>query len=67
MVKTKSPKKIDFSSGGITKAPSCPSATATSRVQAVAPTVNPRICMRPRIVPMATARKMKISGAAAAT
>ena len=37
--------------------------TATIRMQAVAPIANPRMRMRPRMVPMAIARNRKISGA----
>ena len=47
----------------MTNVPSWPRMTATIKVQAVAPMANPRIRMRPSNVPMATARKMKISGA----
>ena len=62
MVNTNRPNRIDLSIDGMTKVPSCPRITATIKVQAVAPMANPRMRMRPRIVPMPTARKRKISG-----
>ena len=51
----------------MTNVPSWPRITATIKVQAVAPMANPRMRMRPSNVPMATARKIKISGALVTT
>src|SRR5215468_3478746 len=67
MVNTNRPKKIALSRGGMTNVPSCPRTTATIKVQAVAPMANPRTRTRPSTVPMAIARKRKISGALATT
>src|SRR4029077_228015 len=63
IVKTNRLKNIDLNRGGITKFPSCPSNTAATSVQAVAPTENPLNWSRPKNVPSAIARSRKISGA----
>src|SRR5436853_7664783 len=65
MVKTNRLKKIDLNSGGMTKLPNCPRMTATLRMQAVVPSANPLNLTRPRIVPIATDKRRKISGAEA--
>src|ERR1700722_2092138 len=63
IVKTNRLKNIDLNNGGITKLPSCPSSTAATSVQAVAPTENPLIWSRPKNVPTATERSRKNPGA----
>src|SRR6185312_14934770 len=65
MVNTKRLKKIDLNSGGMTKVPNCPRATAATRMHAVVPSENPLNLIRPRTVPTAIARRMKISGVVA--
>jgi hypothetical protein len=51
----------------MTNVPSWPSTTATIKVEAVAPTANPRTRRRPSSVPIAIASRRKISGALATT
>ena len=60
IVKTNRLKNIDLNNGGITKFPSCPSSTATTSVQAVAPIENPLNWSRPKNVPSAIATSRKI-------
>src|SRR6185503_14557866 len=63
MVNTNSPKSSDLSNGGMTNAPSCPIKTATIRMHAEEPIANPRMRIRPSIVPIASARRRNASGA----
>src|SRR4051812_23011893 len=65
MVKTNKLKKIALRIGGMTKGPSWPIITATTKVQAVVPIEKPKTLKRPRIVPIAIDTSRKISGAVA--
>src|SRR3954466_14266691 len=67
MVKTNRLKKIALRIGGMTKLPSWPMITATTRVQAVVPIEKPKTLKRPRMVPIAIDSSRKISGAVAMT
>src|SRR4051794_32479953 len=65
MVNTNRLKKIAFTIGGMTKWPSWPMITATTKVQAVVPIEKPKTLKRPRMVPIAIDSSKKISGAVA--